>query len=204
MFEANIYLPLAIKLDGSRDYSVIGRLRSGVSVGSASAELAAIAGRTAQEDAALNSGWSAAAVPLLDQTVGGIRPVLLILFGAAGLILSLACINIANLLLMRSASRTREISVRLALGAGNSRIFRQLFVENLLVAVSGGLAGVAFAVVAVRFIRNSLPESLRIPRLHDVALDLPVLAFSLGVTRPVSYPFRSRACSTSSQARFDP
>ena len=179
--KADLYVPLGISGDG-RNYLVVARLRAGVSADAAKAEIATIAAHTARENASLNAGWSATVVPLLDQTVGGIRPVLWVLFAAVGLILLLTCANIANLLLMQSSSRAREISVRLALGAGQFRLVRQLLVESLLLATSGGLAGIAFAIGSIHFIRTSLPQNLQIPRLNEVTLDPAVLAFSAGVT----------------------
>ena len=181
--EADLYTPLPIdSKEGGRNFSVVGRLRRGVSVAAANAEMAAIAARTASEDVAMDAGWSATVVPLLDQTVGSIRPVLLILFGATGLILLLVCANVANLLLMHSSSRIREISIRRALGAAGFRIVRQLFTESLLLAGLGGLAGIVIALMLTSLMRHSLPESLHIPRFHDIAPDTAVLAFSLGIT----------------------
>ena len=181
--EADLYTPLPIDpQDGGRNFSVIGRLRGGVSVAAAKNEMAALAARTATENVPLNAGWSATVVPLFDQTVGSIRPVLLILFAATSLILLLVCANVANLLLMHSATRTREISIRLALGAARFRIVRQFFTESLLLAGLGGLAGIALAVMLTSLMRHSLPESLHIPRFHDIALDRAVLAFSVGIT----------------------
>src|SRR5580658_3879835 len=180
--KADLYVPLAIDLNDGRNYSVVARLKDGASIGATKDEIAAIASHTAQENASLNAGWSATVVPLLDQTVGGIRPVLLVLFAAVALILLLACANIANLLLMRSARRTQEMSVRLALGAGRLRIVRQLLVESLLLAILGGSAGIALATGSLHVIKMSLPESLEIPRLNEIALDFPVLAFAVCAT----------------------
>ena len=180
--EADLYTPLAITLDDGRNYSVLGRLRPGVSIGAAKAEIASIASHTAKENVDLDAGWSATVVPLLDQTIVSVRPVFLALFAAVGLILLLACANIANLLLMRAAVRSREISLRLALGASKSRIVRQLLVENLLLGTLGGAAGIAIAAACVRIVRSGLPQTLQVPRLNEVALDLPVLAFSVAVT----------------------
>ena len=180
--EADIYTPLAIDFNEGRNYSVVGRMRPGVTVGAAKAEIAAIASQTAQENVSLNAGWAATVVPIARPDGGRRQTVLLVLLAAVSLLLLLACANIANLLLMHSASRAREISVRLALGAGRSRIVRQLLAESLLLATLGGLAGIFVAAGSVQFLRNSLPESLRIPRLADIALDLPILAFSVVVT----------------------
>jgi putative ABC transport system permease protein len=181
--EADLYTPLPIDpKEGGRNFSVVGRLRTGVSVAAARAEMAAIAARTATEDVSMNAGWSATVVPLLDQTVGSIRPVLLILFGATGLILLLVCANIANLLLMHSSTRIREISIRLALGAGRFRIVRQLFVESLVLALLGGLGGIAIAFLLVTLMGHYLPDSLGIPRLHEVVVDRVALGFSVTTT----------------------
>ena len=180
--QADVYTPLAVDFEEGRNYSVVGRLRPGARVKTARAEIAAIAAQTAGENVLLNAGWSATVVPLLDQTVGEIRPILGVLFAAVGLLLLLACANIANLLLMHSAARAREISVRLALGASKLRIVRQLLVESLVLASLGGLAGSCLAAGAVRWLRTSLPESLQIPRLNEISLDWPVLLFSLGIT----------------------
>ncbi len=179
----SLYVPLAIDLhEQGRNYSVIGRLRRGISAGAAKSEIAAIAEHTAREIPALNAGWSATVISLLDYAVGSVRPVLLILFAAVGLLLLIACTNIANLLLMRSAHRTREISVRLALGAGPARIVRQLIVESLLLSTVGGLFGIGLAFVSVRLMAASLPASLSIPRAHEIRMDDTVCAFSIGVT----------------------
>ncbi len=161
---------------------MVARLRDGVTLEAAKAEMKAIAAHTATEDPSLNAGWSATVVPLLDQTVGAIRPVLLVLFAAVALILLIACANVANFLLMRSVHRTREIAVRLALGASAGRILRQLLVESLLLSGLGGVLGLGFAFTAVRLAVAHLPPSLSIPRLHEIAIDPPVLVFSISIT----------------------
>ena len=180
--KADLYLPLLITLDDGRNYSVVARLRKGITPAAAKSELQAIASRTAKENPALNAGWSATVIPLLDQAVGAIRPALLILFAAVNLLLLLACVNLANLLLMRSARRTREISVRLALGAGPFRIVRQLLVESLLLSALGGALGLILAAGAIRLIVASLPQALSIPRLQEVTFDGTVCAFSILIT----------------------
>ena len=180
--DAQVYVPLGINLEEGRNYSVVARLKSKVSASAANAEIASIAAQTAKENPELNAGWSASIIPLLDRTVGPVRPVLLVLFAAVGLILLLACANIANLLLMHSAARAREITVRLAVGAARGRIVRQLLVENLLLAILGGIAGIVLAFASVDLIRNGLPETLHIPRLQEISVDPGVLAFSAGIT----------------------
>jgi predicted permease len=180
--KAELYIPHAIDLNDGRNYSVIARLRPGVSAHAAKAEMASLATNTARENIEMDSGWSATAVPLLEQAVGPVRPILLMLFAAVGLLLLLACANVANLLMMRACDRAREISVRLALGASRNRILRQLLMENLLLAVFGGLLGLVLAAAAVHTLKTSLPESLNIPRLTEVNLNLSVLLFSAAVS----------------------
>jgi putative ABC transport system permease protein len=150
--KAEIYLPQGIVINEGRNYSVIARLRPGVSPEAAKAEMATLAAQTAREKMHMDSGWSATAVPLLDQAVGSVRPILLMIFAAVGLVLLLACANVANLLMMRASGRAREISVRLALGASRNRILRQLLIESLLLALSGGLLGVALGGIALHLL----------------------------------------------------
>jgi predicted permease len=176
--KAELYVPQAIYLNDGRNYSVIARLRPGVSAEAAKAEMATLASETARENVELDSGWGATAIPLLEQAVGAIRPILVMLFAVVGLVLLLACANIANLLLMKASGRTREISVRMALGASRHRILRQLLIENLLLATCGGLLGIAMAALAVHLLKTSLPASLNIPRMNEVTLSIPVLVYS--------------------------
>lgn len=176
--KAELYVPQAIENNEGRNYSVIARLRPGVSADAANAEMAALAAQTAREKVHMNAGWSASAVPLLDQTVGSVRPILLTLFFAVGLVLLLACANVANLLMMQASGRVREFSVRLALGASRNRIVRQLLIESVLLALCGGLLGIAVGGIAIQVLKTSLPESLRIPRLNEVTLNWVVLLYS--------------------------
>jgi putative ABC transport system permease protein len=155
--KAELYLPLGVDLNDGRNYSVIARLRPGATPDVARVEMATLAAQTARENVEMDSGWSATAVPLLDQAVGTVRPILLILFAAVGVLLLLACANVANLLMMRASGRAREISVRLALGASRSRIVRQLLIESLFLAACGGLLGVALSGLALHLLKTSLP-----------------------------------------------
>jgi putative ABC transport system permease protein len=180
--KAELYVPRAIEINEGRNYTVIARLRPGVSPDAANAEMAAIAAQTAREKVHMDAGWSATAIPLLDQTVGSVRPILLILFAAVGLVLLLACANVVNLLMMRASGRVREFSVRLALGASRNRIVRQLLIESLLLSLCGGLLGVIVGGFAIRFLKTSLPENLRVPRLNEVTLSWNVLLYSAGVS----------------------
>ena len=180
--KAELYVPQAIEDNEGRNYSVIARLRPGVSPDAANAEMAALAAQTAREKVRMSAGWSASAVPLLDQTVGSVRPILLILFAVVGLVLLLACANVANLLMMRASGRVREFGLRLALGASRNRIVRQLLIESLLLALCGGLLGAIVGSIAIQILKTSLPESLRIPRLNEVTLNWAVLLYSAGAS----------------------
>ena len=180
--KAELYVPQGIVINEGRNHSVIARLRPGVNPGAAKAEMATLAANTACEKVNMDSGWSATAVPLLDQAVGSIRPILLMIFAVVGLVLLLACANVANLLMMRASGRAREISVRLALGASRHRIFCQLMIESLLLALLGGLLGAGLGGIALHLLKSWLPESLRIPRLSEVTLNLPVLLYSATVS----------------------
>ena len=180
--KAEIYVPQAIFMNEGRNYSVVARLRPGINPEAAKAEMATLAAQTALENVQMDSGWSATAVPLLDQAVGSVRPILLMIFASVGLVLLLACANVANLLMMRASGRAREICVRLALGAGRNRILRQLLIESLLLALLGGLSGVALSGVALRLLKGLLPESLQIPRLNEVTLNVTVLLYAAAVS----------------------
>jgi putative ABC transport system permease protein len=166
------------------DYmSVIGRLRSGATLESAGRESRAFQGRVRPLFPwRMPDKWNAdvTVVPLHAATVADIRGRLLILLGAVGAVLMIACANVANLTLSRAATRQREIAIRGALGAGRGRIARQLLTESVLLASIGGALGVLFAIGGVELLKAALPADT--PRLADVHIDARVLAFTSGLT----------------------
>jgi putative ABC transport system permease protein len=158
--------------------SVVGRLRPGVSQAQASAEVAGITARRVEELGDAN--FTAFTEPLHDTIVGEVRAPLLILLGAVALVLLIACANVANLLLARGASRSRELAVRSALGATGARLSRQVLTESVVLAAIGGVGGVLLAIAATSLLVSLSPADL--PRLEGVQVDGSIVIFALVVT----------------------
>ncbi len=162
---------------GVRLLGVMGRLKPGVSVAQAQAEMNTLSARLAKEFPAEDSGLAIQIKPYRQVVVGNVKSALLILLSAVGLVLLIACANIANLLLSRATSRGREIAVRIALGAGRARIVRQLLTENALLGLIGGVAGVLLAAWGVWSLQSFLPSDL--VRISSIHVGGSVLAFAL-------------------------
>jgi len=172
---------------GGHWLAVFARLKPGVSIAQAQAEMDAISARLASEYPAENKGWTVRLVPMQKEIVGDVRTALLVLLGAVGLVLLIACANIANLLLTRATSRSKEIAVRIALGAGRARIIRQMLSETAVLGLLGGIIGIALAYAGVQALSSLMPEGL--PRLNAIRVDNFVLVFALALSAASSVAF---------------
>ena len=157
---------------------VIARLKDGVTFKQAQDDMTGVASRLSAMFPNFDTGWTARIVPLKEQLTGDVRPALLVLLGAVGFVLLIACANVANLLLARATTRHRELAVRAALGADRGRLIRQLFSESLVLSVIGGIFGVALAWWALSFLRTVVATNLPIQRLEFVGINGWVLLFA--------------------------
>ena len=164
---------------GARGLYVVGRLADGIAPERARQELDAAAATLAAQYPATNTGWGVRAERVHDQLVGDVKAMLLVLLGAAGLLLVIACANLANLTLVRLAARRREIAVRTGLGATRAHLLRQFLTESLLLSVAGGAAGLILALAGVSWVRGFSHGIL--PRLGSIELDFGVVAFTLAL-----------------------
>src|SRR5919198_6010446 len=186
---AELWVPLAISDEerknraASFDYGVVGRLKPGVTLAEAQADIERVAADSQRQHPDICRG-DAQVTPTVvgfeQETVQGVRPLLLILAGVVGLVLLIACANVANLLLARATARRREIAVRRALGAGTLRLVRQLLTESLLLSLMGGAAGLLLASWAIDLIKRFAPVD--VPRLYDAGLNPRVLVFTLAAS----------------------
>jgi len=181
---ADLYLPLnfdgdEMKIRKAHFLRPVGRLKPAVTIRQAQADLDVISAQLEKQYPDSNTGWSMRLVSLREQLLGGSRTYVFILFGAVGLVLLIACANVANLLLVRAASRQKEIALRTALGAGRLRIIRQMITESVLLAILGGALGVLLARAGVELLVNLSGDNL--PRTASVRVDGTVLLFTFAL-----------------------
>ena len=173
------------KARDQRSFLLVGRLKSGVALAQARAEMAGLAERSERSDPASEKGWGANVMTLQEYAIeeDQTRVALNLLITAVGLVLVIACANIANLLLARGARRQQEIAIRTAIGAGRMRVIRQLLVESLMIALMGGCAGLAASYWGIRILRGALGfNEYMLNMSANISLDQRVLAFTLLVS----------------------
>ena len=175
--------PFAGDITGVRDshiVAVIGRLAQAFTREQAQAQVTSVMAALSQRYPSTNAGLGANVVPLHEEIVGNIRPLVVLLQIAVAVLLLIACANVAHLLLGQAAGRQSEMFVRVALGAERSRLIRQLLIETLLIALPGGVAGLALAQAGIRALMAVAPAT--VPRLTEIAIDARVLTFTCGMT----------------------
>ena len=165
---------------GFRVLRAMGRLKPGVSIEQAQSEMDGIARQLAEEFPKENKGYGVTGIPLIKSIFGNARPALFILLGAVFLVLLIACVNVANLLLARAATRQKEIALRLALGASRVRLIRQLLTESVLLALAGGTIGLLLASFGVEYLVTLAPQD--IPRIASVGVNAKVIMFAFAVS----------------------
>jgi len=180
--ETNVWVPLDVTAGetgkrGHRNLIVVGRLKKGVSLTQAQTEMNGISQRLAVQYPGSNSDWDVKVSGLQSLLTEDIEPALLVLFGAVGFVLLIACANVANLQLARAAARQKEIAIRLALGASRARLMRQLLTESVLLSLMGGAVALLFALWSIDALVAALPEG--VPRASEIGLDASALGFTL-------------------------
>src|SRR3954465_14740074 len=182
--QTQIWVPSSVNLSeeprDNRAWSAIARLNPGIELKQAQTRVSAINAQLDQQFHETNKGWDVSLSPLHERLVRDVKPSLLALVGAVGLVLLIACANVANLLLARSAARQKEIAIRAAMGASRTRVLRQMLTESILLSAIGGTAGVLLCLWLTDLLMSMLPEGA--PRIEEVGIDYRVLTFALGVS----------------------
>ena len=182
---AQMWMPMGLKPDeaavrGEHHYMTVARLKSGVTVAQAQAEMKAISERLARMYPADDKGWGANVLTIRDDLVGDVRPALLMMLGAVGFVLLIACANVANLLFGRAFARRKEVAIRSALGASRSNVTQLLLLESVIVSLVGGALGLVTAHFGIELLLKFFADKL--PRMGEIGLSAPVLRFALGLS----------------------
>ena len=203
---ADVWIPLGIdpadtRINHSRFFIVIAAIRPGIAVSQVRAEMDALGDRLEQADPILNRGWRPSVFPLREELSGSVEKPLEVLMSAVGLLLLMACANVANLLLARGATRRREVAIRMAMGASRGRIAGQLLSESLMLSLAGGALGLLLAWGGIALVRHLGPASM--PRLAEARLDWRLFLFALGVSVVTGILFGLAPAIQSSGARLN-
>jgi predicted permease len=184
--KASAWLPFALVRSADfakqgRYLRVVARLKPEVTLTQAQKDMERVATWTAEARPDDNTSWGAIVIPMLKDATLDVRKPLIVLFSAVGLVLLIACANVANLMLMRGVRRSREIAVRTALGASQSRVVRQFLVESMLLASAGAIGGIAIAHWGLRALLALIPDSAPLPRMESIRVDSAVFVFALAL-----------------------
>ena len=199
---STIGLPPSARTPRGRWIGVVGRLKDGVTMAQAQADMVRVHQELTRRFPDFNTGWTANVVPLREQLTGTVKPALWVMLGAVGFVLLIACANVGNLVLARATARQRELAVRAALGAGRGRLIRQMLAESLLLSVFGATAGLVLAWWSVIALRTTIADRVPIARLDQVSIDGTVLLFTAGAALISALLFGMAPALTSAGARL--